>query len=126
MSTIDHLSEEINDARTRLGLPALTSHQLAAIVHAQNQFEAFVQGAVNPSDYRLRLQLYGVDLPTQGPGVAEAKREYVVELRPFHGSNAIVEVGPFIDRAEAERTLRGSMATGRFVGGTIVTKERES
>lgn len=59
--------------------------------------------------------------------------EHFVKLRPFpseRGPAAFTptetETGPFTDRAEAERTLRGAMTTGRFASGTIVTREATS
>lgn len=60
----------------------------------------------------------------------ESRKEHVLVLRVF-GSNGSTperetETGPFTSHAEAERTLRGAMTTGRFVSGTIVTREKKS
>ena len=60
----------------------------------------------------------------------ESRKEHFVELRLFGNNGGGVEngrqteSGPFSSRAEAERTLRGALTTGRFVSGTIVTREK--
>lgn len=61
----------------------------------------------------------------------ESRKEHFVKLTPFTGNGwgpnpcaPTTETGPFQSRAEAERTLRGAMTTGRFASGAIVTRER--
>lgn len=66
--------------------------------------------------------------------LCEENKEHVVKLTPFPSPSAKLDldcarqtdVGPFQSRAEAERTLRGAMTTGRFASGAIVTRERGS
>lgn len=61
----------------------------------------------------------------------ESAKEHFVKLQPFPAETgprtpAPTETGPFTARTEAERTLRGAMATGRFASGTIVAREKTS
>ena len=58
-----------------------------------------------------------------GESKNEKGKKYYVRLQPFlsDGSPSYNKTtsGPFSSSEEAERTLRGSMATGRFASGTI-------
>lgn len=59
----------------------------------------------------------------------EPTTEHTLVLRTFGNGSTPErehETGPFTSHAEAERTLRGAMTTGRFVSGTIVTREKKS
>lgn len=80
----------------------------------------------------LHLVKDAYDLAKLALAFCEEDKEHVVQLTPFERPKAALgnaalastDVGPFTSRAEAERTLRGAMTTGRFASGTIVTRER--